>query len=51
MVATRYPALSRLMSDAACIEGRTWGSDPCSVWVKGGCRAQFRDARGGRPRW
>ncbi|HEX7732401.1 MAG TPA: DUF3011 domain-containing protein [Rhodanobacter sp.] len=47
----RYSALSRQMSDAACIEGRTWGSDPYSVWVKGGCRAQFRDARAGRPRW
>jgi hypothetical protein len=41
----RYSALSRQMSNAACIEGRTWGSDPYSVWVKGGCRGQFRDAR------
>jgi len=47
----RYSVLSRQMSDAACIEGRTWGSDPYSVWVKGGCRGQFRDARGDRPRW
>ncbi|OOG46140.1 hypothetical protein B0E52_05445 [Rhodanobacter sp. C06] len=47
----RYSELSRQMSDAACVEGRTWGSDPYSVWVKGGCRGQFRDARGGRPRW
>jgi hypothetical protein len=46
----RYSVLSRQMSGAACIEGRTWGSDPYSVWVKGGCRAQFRDARGDRPR-
>ncbi|MEW9624449.1 DUF3011 domain-containing protein [Rhodanobacter geophilus] len=46
----RYSVLSRQMSDAACIEGRTWGSDSYSVWVKGGCRAQFRDARGDRPR-
>ena len=44
----RYSVLSRQMSDTACIEGRTWGSDPYSVWVKGGCRGQFRDAR---PRW
>lgn len=47
----RRSALSRQMSDAACIEGRTWGSDPYSVWVKGGCRGQFRDARGVRPGW
>jgi hypothetical protein len=42
----RRSILSRQMSDAACIEGRTWGSDPYSVWVRGGCRGQFRDARG-----
>lgn len=47
----RYSELSRQMSNAACIEGRTWGSDPYSVWIKGGCRGQFREARGGRPRW
>lgn len=41
----RRAALSRQMSDAACIEGQTWGSDPYSVWVKGGCRGQFREAR------
>jgi hypothetical protein len=44
----RRATLSRQMSDAACIEGRTWGSDPYSVWVKGGCRGQFRAAFGGR---
>lgn len=47
----RQTALSRQMSDAACIEGQTWGSDPYSVWVKGGCRAQFRAAWGRRGRW
>ncbi len=47
----RYSVLSRQMSDAACIEGQTWGSDPYSVWVKGGCRGQFRDARDDWPRW
>ncbi|HEX7815256.1 DUF3011 domain-containing protein [Dyella sp.] len=46
----RYSELSRQMSSSACIEGRTWGSDPFSVWVKNGCRAQFVEARGGR-RW
>ena len=44
----RSSALSRQMSSAACIEGRTWGSDPYSVWVKDGCRAQFREGRWGR---
>lgn len=47
----RRSELSRQMSNAACVEGQTWGSDPYSVWIKGGCRAQFRAARGGRPRW
>ena len=47
----RNSVLSRQMSDAACIEGRTWGSDPYSVWVKGGCRGQFRDTRDERPHW
>ncbi|WP_426662901.1 DUF3011 domain-containing protein [Rhodanobacter aciditrophus] len=47
----RHSVLARQMSDSACIEGRTWGSDPYSVWVKGGCRGQFREARGYRPRW
>lgn len=47
----RHSELSRQMSKAACVEGRTWGSDPYSVWVKNGCRGQFREARGGRPRW
>lgn len=47
----RYSELSRQMSSASCIEGQTWGSDPNSVWVKDGCRGQFVEARGGRPRW
>lgn len=47
----RNSVLSRQMSNAACIEGSTWGSDRYSVWVKGGCRGQFRDAYGARPRW
>ncbi len=33
--------LARQLSDAPCIEGRTWGSDRGSVWVTGGCRADF----------
>ena len=34
--------LVRQLSDAACIEGRTWGQDARGVWVTGGCRAEFR---------
>jgi hypothetical protein len=34
------------LSDAACIEGRTWGSDRRGVWVSGGCRAEFEAGRG-----
>lgn len=44
----RDSVLAQQMSKAACIEGQTWGSDPYSVWVKGGCRGQFRAAFGGR---
>jgi hypothetical protein len=31
-----------------CIEGRTWGFNPGnnSIWVRGGCRAEFRTGRG-----
>lgn len=29
------------ISDTNCVEGRTWGQRPGSVWVRGGCRAQF----------
>src|SRR5690348_10453435 len=41
----RDSVLAQQMSRAACIEGRTWGSDPYSVWIKGGCRGNFSDAR------
>lgn len=33
--------LVRQLSRAACIEGRTWGSDYNGVWVSEGCRAEF----------
>ena len=39
--------LSRQLSRAACIEGRTWGSDYGSVWVSQGCRADLTVHRGG----
>jgi hypothetical protein len=33
--------LVRQRSDAACIEGRTWGYDRRGIWVDRGCRADF----------
>jgi len=32
---------SRQISGAACIQGRTWGTDRRGIWVDGGCRAEF----------
>lgn len=34
--------LVRKLSNAACIEGRNWGSNRGGVWVTDGCRAEFR---------
>lgn len=34
-------SLVRQRSDAACIEGRTWGYDRRGIWVDRGCRADF----------
>lgn len=33
--------LDRALSDAPCIEGRTWGTRNGAVWVDRGCRARF----------
>lgn len=38
--------LTHQTSRAACIEGRTWGSRRGLVWVNGGCRGRFAEARG-----
>lgn len=38
----RGARLERQLSRAACVEGRTWGTDRNGVWVSGGCRAEFR---------
>lgn len=36
------PRIDQQLSQAACIEGQTWGYvGPHSVWVSGGCRARF----------
>ena len=34
-------SLERQISEARCIEGRTWGSNRAGVWVKDGCRGEF----------
>ena len=39
--------LVRQLSDAACVEGRTWGSFNGGVWVTGGCRGDFAVGGGG----
>ena len=33
--------LTRQVSDAACVQGSTWGYDQRGVWVDRGCRADF----------
>lgn len=33
--------ITQQISQAACIEGRTWGQKPGIVWVNRGCRARF----------
>ena len=37
--------LSRQLSQAACIEGQSWGSDGRGIWVDRGCRAEFEVQR------
>lgn len=39
--------LVRQVSRAACVEGRSWGSERGSVWVSQGCRGEFAVRRGG----
>jgi len=34
-------SLQRQLSNAVCIQGRTWGDDGDGIWVSGGCRAEF----------
>ncbi|HEY5971446.1 MAG TPA: DUF3011 domain-containing protein [Pseudoxanthomonas sp.] len=43
--------VSRQLSATACVEGRNWGSQRNSVWVSGGCRAEFTSAGGGGGWW
>ena len=36
-----HASLQRQISDARCVEGRSWGSNRAGVWVKDGCRGEF----------
>lgn len=47
----RSAQLSRQISGSACQEGRTWGSRNGTVWVTGGCRAEFVEGRGNGGNW
>ncbi|MBC8166142.1 MAG: DUF3011 domain-containing protein [Bryobacteraceae bacterium] len=39
-------SLYRQHSDAACVQGRTWGYDRNRIWVDRGCRAEFQTGSG-----
>lgn len=39
--------LVRQLGDAACRQGRTWGSTRGGIWVSNGCRGDFEVGRGG----
>jgi hypothetical protein len=43
--------LVRQLSDARCIEGRTWGANRAGVWVDEGCRAEFETGYRGNNGW
>ena len=47
----RSARLSRQLSGTTCEEGRTWGSRNGTVWVSGGCRAEFVEGRGNGGNW
>jgi hypothetical protein len=38
--------ITQQISDASCVEGRTWGQKAGAVWVNRGCRARFGIVRG-----
>jgi hypothetical protein len=43
--------LIRRLSDAPCVQGRSWGYDRNSVWVDDGCRAEFEVRTNRQDRW
>lgn len=42
-----HSRLTRQLSNAACIEGRSWQSQPGQVYVGNGCRGEFAAREGG----
>jgi hypothetical protein len=40
--------LVRRLSDAPCVEGRSWGYNQNEIWVDRGCRAEFEVIASGR---
>jgi hypothetical protein len=38
--------LLRTLSNNRCVEGRSWGQKPNSIWVSDGCRGEFRIREG-----
>ncbi|MCD9086192.1 DUF3011 domain-containing protein [Stenotrophomonas sp. SY1] len=47
----RSATLVRQLSNTQCVQGRNWGSGNGSVWVSGGCRAEFTEGRGSGGGW
>ena len=43
--------LVQQMSQAPCVQGRSWGFDARGIWVQNGCRAQFQLGQYGSPAW
>jgi hypothetical protein len=39
--------ISRQLSSTRCIQNQNWGQRPGTVWVSGGCRAEFTQGNGG----
>lgn len=42
----RSARMVRQLSDASCVQGRTWGTTRNGVWVDRGCRAEFSSGTG-----
>jgi Protein of unknown function (DUF3011) len=38
---SRGVTIARVLSDNACIRGRSWGTNDGGIWVDRGCRAEF----------
>ncbi len=47
----RGAILVQQVSQAPCVQGRSWGFDARGIWVQNGCRAQFQLGQYGSPAW